>query len=147
MTTDTQTVEPGRQAADLQQLFDGKVPQQVLDSARAHLESRPLVAASSGDATLIITGGITGQLHCVVDDGPTFLGHFWGGAPATRSPGSIYTDDPERLYSQSTSFMLVATPVYVSLIFLDDSGNALGSFQGRAIGTVSGSYGGTGSWS
>lgn len=144
--TDTQTIDRSQLADDLQQQFDGKVPQQVLESARAHLESRPLVAGSSGDATLIIGGAITGQLQCVVDNGPTFLGHFWGGGPATRTPGSIYTDDAERLYSQSTSFMLAATPVYTSFIFMDDSGNALGSFQAGSISTVTGTGGGSGHW-
>lgn len=145
--TDTQTIEPSQVANDLQQSFNGKVPQQVLDSARAHLESRPLVAGSTADATLFLDGGITEQLRCVVDQGPTFLGHYWGPRAGTRTRGSIYSDDPKQLYSKTTSFVLMMTPVYVSLVFFDDGGNALGSFQGGLIPTIVGSFGGTGSWS
>ena len=145
--TDTQTMDRGQAATDFRQAFDGALPPQVLEAALAHLDSRPLIASANRSATLTIGGPIGGQVTVAVDDGPTFRGRIWGLLGGTSSRGSIYSDDLERLYSQSSSFTLVATPVYLSMIFLDDSGNALGSFQGGVIATVTGSFGGTGSWS
>lgn len=145
--TDTQSVDGGQVAADFREAFDGKLPQAVLDTALAHLASRPLIAASNTDAVLTIGGLVGTQVECAVTGGPTFRGRGWALPFIGQSRGSIYSNDLERLYSQSTSFTIVTTPVYVSMIFLDDAGNALGSFQGGTIATSAGSFGGTGSWS
>jgi hypothetical protein len=144
--SDTQT-DHGPLADDFQKQFEGKVPQAMLDAARAHLESRPLIASNDLRATLTVTGGITGQVECKVADGPDFRGHLWGLAGPAQSAGSLYTDDPERLYGNTSNFLLIASLAYISMVFYDDSGSVLGSFQGGAVTSFAGSYGGTGGWS
>ncbi|MCY1064669.1 VapA/VapB family virulence-associated protein [Nannocystis sp. RBIL2] len=66
------------------------------------------------------------------------------GPPAN---GQVYTDDLDLLYRTTRNYQYTATPVYVSVVFFDDSGGVLGVFQGAAPSIISGIGGGVGSWS
>ena len=70
------------------------------------------------------------------------IGSIGGGALL----GDIYTDDINRLFSATTAFQFAVTPVYASLVFFDDSSNALGTFQAGAVSVCIGTGGGSGSW-
>ena len=70
------------------------------------------------------------------------------GLPGSYSAtGNVYTDDLDKLFSETVSVMFVFAVVYSSLIWFDSSSNALGSFQGGGFNLLSGSGGGKGSWS
>ena len=60
--------------------------------------------------------------------------------------GDVYTNDLERLYSDTVSFEFQATPVYTSLLFFDKHSNLLGHFQAGSVSIVTGIGGGSGSW-
>jgi hypothetical protein len=78
---------------------------------------------------------------------------FNGNAGGVSSPGGgalfgdVYTDDLNRLYSNTVSFEFQGTPVYLSILFFDGNSNLLGHAQCGAVSTVLGVGGGTGSWS
>lgn len=78
---------------------------------------------------------------------------FDGNAGGISTPGGgaligdVYTDDINRLYSDTKSFEFNATPVYTSLLFFDNNSNLLGHFQAGAVSTVAGIGGGSGKWS
>lgn len=61
--------------------------------------------------------------------------------------GTVYTDDLNRLYSDTVSFQFTAVAfVYLSIIFFDGNSNALGTFQAGGVSTVNGTGGGSGKW-
>ncbi|CAI0926721.1 VapA/VapB family virulence-associated protein [Serratia proteamaculans] len=71
----------------------------------------------------------------------------FGGFPGTyMSSGDLYSDDLEKLWNNTDSFMFIFTPVYSSIIFFDSSSNSLGSFNGGNLSFAAGTGGGTGSW-
>lgn len=70
------------------------------------------------------------------------------GFPGSYSAaGNVYPDDLDKLFSETASVMFVFAVVYSSLIWFDSSHNLLGPFQGGGFSLLSGSGGGTGSWS
>lgn len=61
--------------------------------------------------------------------------------------GDLYTNDLEKLYRDTVSFEVNATPVYTSVLFFDKSSHLLGHFQAAAVSTPTGGIGGgKGSW-
>jgi hypothetical protein len=61
--------------------------------------------------------------------------------------GDVYTDDLNRLYSNTKSFEYNAAFAYTSLLFFDGNANLLGHFESGSVSTIAGVGGGSGSWS
>jgi hypothetical protein len=133
-------------AHDFAQAASGRLPADKLDAAVHAI----LAAAQKIPAT----GNLVGAIFYVkpqvtVTNGKTFNGN--GGGIFTPGGGAlfgdVYTDDLNRLYAKTVSFQITSTPVYCSIVFFDSDSNALGSFQSGGISTVTGTGGGSGSWS
>ncbi len=60
--------------------------------------------------------------------------------------GTIITSDWSRLTRDTVSFQVVATPVYVTVTFLDRNSNSLGHLHSAAVSSMTGVGGGRGSW-
>jgi hypothetical protein len=152
MTDSITDIDRNTIAGDLRELLAGHRPQEVIDSAVAHFSSASETAATTaypanGSVASLI---VYTKCQCTIKNGgKTFNGSAWGvtfpGGGALM--GDVYTDDINKLYAQTSSFTLVATPVYTTFIFTDSNGNTLGSFQAGAVSTVGGVGGGGGNWS
>lgn len=137
-------------AHDFATAYHGRMVQSQIDSA---------VAAIMGTATAypISNGSIIGGIFYVrytcdiVVNGKTYAGVGNGGGLFTPGGGAVlgdvYTDDPVRLVTNTVSFQINATPVYVNINFFDGNSNLLGHLQSGAVSTVVGTGGGTASWS
>ncbi len=150
--TDTVTeIDRDQIASDFRKLLADHLPQEAIDNAVAHLERAPQAAATTAYPANGSVASLIVYTKCqctILNGGKTFDGSAWGvtfpGGGALK--GDVYTDDINTLYAKTSSFTLVATPVYTSFIFMDDSGNTLGSFQAGSISTVGGIGGGSGHW-
>lgn len=60
--------------------------------------------------------------------------------------GDLYTDDRNKLFSETISFEVNATAVYVNVNFFDGDSNLLGSAHMASVSTVTGIGGGKGAW-
>jgi hypothetical protein len=89
------------------------------------------------------------QFQVVINGGKTFDGKAGGiSTPGGGALfGDVYTDDVNRLYSNTASFQFNATPVYVNINFFDRHSSFLGHLQSGGISTVLGTGGGSGGWS
>lgn len=89
------------------------------------------------------------KLTIDMEDGEQFNGDCGGvGTPGGNwATGHLYTDNLSRLYADTQTFELNATPVYASVMFFDGNTNFLGHFESGGVGTVLGVYGGKGTWS
>ena len=71
------------------------------------------------------------QVNITSQGGKTFNGKAGG----ISSPGGgalfgdVYTDDLDKLYSDTHSFEFQSLPVYLSILFFDKDSNLLGHFQ------------------
>lgn len=98
------------------------------------------------------TGSITSLLFYfeleVNCDGDVFKGTAYGfGTPGAGALfGDIYTNDINKLYSETESFNFVATNVYTTIIFHSRNNEVLGTLQTGAVSTVDGTGGGKGTW-
>jgi hypothetical protein len=79
----------------------------------------------------------------------SFLGHAASlAAPGANGTwGDLYTDDLFRLYQDTVSFQFNTVPVYTNVNFFDANSNYLGSYHGGGVGIVTGTGGGTGTFS
>ena len=145
--SETATVSGEQISKDVSSLLQGKVQQSAIDSSVQVLAaaSNTAYGANGSIASLIFYM----KCQCVVSGGKTFNGSAWGisfpGGGALM--GDVYTSDINALYANTVSFTLICTLVYTTFIFNDANGNALGSFQAGSISTVTGTGGGSGSWS
>ena len=146
-SSETATVSGEQISQDLSSLLQGKVHQDAINSSVQVLSSSSNTSygAKGSIASLVIWM----KCQCTVTGGKTFDGSAWGiSVPGGGALfGDVYTSDINALYANTVSFTLVCTPVYTTFIFNDVHGNALGSFQAGSISTVSGTGGGSGSWS
>jgi Rhodococcus equi virulence-associated protein len=118
---------------------------------KAHESLSKLIKAAAYPATGSVESFIFRmKFHLGVrQDGKT----FYGDASSIGTPGGgtlfgdVYTDDIERLYNDTVSFMFESTPVYLSMQFFDEDSKLLGHLQSGAVSTVAGAGGGRGSWS
>ncbi|HEX8240117.1 MAG TPA: VapA/VapB family virulence-associated protein [Allosphingosinicella sp.] len=150
--TDTHAeVDREQMASDFAETFKDKLPQETIESATAHLRSAPQAAAAN--TAYSATGSVASlviwtKCQCSIKGGKTFDGSVWGvtfpGGGALF--GDVYTDDVNALYAKTTNFVLIAAYAYTTFIFLDEHGNALGSFQAGSVSTVGGQGGGSGHW-
>ncbi len=155
--TDTVTeIDRDLVASDFRELFKDQLPPEAIENVAAHLASAPKADLAAAATTAYPANGSIASLilytkcQCVIKNGgKTFNGSTWGVAfPGGGALfGDVYTDDINKMYSKTSSFALAATPVYTSFIFMDDSGNALGSFQAGSVSIVTGTGGGSGHWS
>jgi hypothetical protein len=88
------------------------------------------------------------QVSCDVTGGKSFLGKAWGiGTPGGGALiGDVYTDDINKLYADTTDFIVTPLPVYTAIYFKDKNGSLLGHFQAGSVSTVAGTFGGSGKW-
>lgn len=146
METEKIAVSKETIANDLQTALQGTLEPAAVDKAVNQL----LTTTNSYPAT----GSVASMIFYLkfrvdVTNGKSFDGNAGG----VSSPGGgalygdIYTDDINRLYSDTVSFQFNATPVYTNLNFFDSHSNFLGSFQSGSVSTVLGTGGGKGSWS
>jgi Rhodococcus equi virulence-associated protein len=144
--SETATVSGEQISKDVSSLLQGKVQQSSIDSSVQVLASSNTAYGANGSIASLI---FYMKCQCTINGGKTFNGSAWGvsfpGGGALF--GDVYTSDINALYANTVSFTLVCTPVYTTFIFNDVNGNALGSFQAGSISTVSGTGGGSGSWS
>jgi hypothetical protein len=73
------------------------------------------------------------DLGNLVSDGGIFL-------------GDVYTDDLNRLYSDTVSFEFKNTAIYLCLIFFDRNSNNLGTFKCGAFSSAASTGVGFGTW-
>jgi Rhodococcus equi virulence-associated protein len=115
----------------------GKMQQTQIDSIVESLlsdaASYPATGSFNPTLRLTITGGETFTASAV----PFGTGQF---------SGDVLTDNLDALYANTVSFLLQATPVYISLQFFDGNQNLLGHFLGGAVSVAVGVGGGSGSW-
>jgi hypothetical protein len=143
-----QRVDTATLANDFAARMQGKMEPEQIQAAVEKLKSSANTASYSANgsvASLIFYL----KFQVTVKGGKTFNGNAGGistpGGGALM--GDVYTDDINRLYSDTCSFEFQATPVYTSLLFFDSHSNLLGHFQAGAVSIVTGVGGGSGSWS
>ena len=133
-------------AHDFHVAMNGKLDNELLHSAKNKILTTTTSYPAKGSSVSMI---FYLQFQVSVDGGKTFNGKAGGiSTPGGGALfGDIYTDDINRLYSNTVSFQFTSTPVYLSLVFFDGNSNVLGTFQSGSVSTVTGVGGGSGSWS
>ena len=91
---------------------------------------------------------IWSRVNISINGGKTFEGDGWGGGfPGGGALiGDVYTDDINRLYSDTDHFAIVAAMAYTAVYFLDSDGKQVGHYQAGSVSSVGGAFGGKGSW-
>jgi hypothetical protein len=134
-------------ASDFKQNMSEIMEPAKLDAAVAHLSSPASSFPANGSVVSLV-------LYLQVQVTITGSGNkqFNGKAAGLSFPGGgvligdVYTKDLTRMYRDTVSFQLTATPVYCSVVFFDANNNILGSFQAGAISIVTGIAAGEGRW-
>ena len=145
-----QLVSIEQQAADFAELMQGKLPQEVIDQTTGSVQESAADSHSANGS--IASVFIWMKCMCQIDGGQKFMGDSWGisfpGGGALF--GDVYLNNGnslDSLYANTKSFALTATPVYTAFYFYDGNSNLLGNFQAGSVSTVTGTGGGSGSWS
>jgi Rhodococcus equi virulence-associated protein len=145
MNQQTVTISKTQLATDFRKSMEGKVSEELIKATENGLDNTTAYAANGSIASAVIYQ----WCNCAVSNGKTFSGKSWGisfpGGGALF--GTVYTSNINNLYSQTTSFAFTGTAVYTAFYFYDDNHNLLGTFQAGSVSTVSGTGGGSGSWS
>ena len=133
-------------AKDFTAAVSGRMDQSLTAEATKSLSATTSAYPAHGSIASLI---LYEKVQVVVDNGKTFDGNAWGVATPGGGAlfGNVYTDDINALYSKTETFMIIGTPVYLTVIFFDKDHHALGSFQAGGISTVTGTGGGKGGWS
>jgi len=124
----------------------GKLEQPQISAVTTALKQQTSSYSANGSVASFI---FYLQFDVTVKGGKTFKGQAGG----VSSPGGgalfgdVYTDNLQKLYSDTHSFEFQSTPVYLSILFFDKNHKLLGHFQCGAVSTVAGIGGGKGSWS
>jgi hypothetical protein len=125
--------------------FADKLEDEKIDEAVRHLAAAETAyAANAAFASFLFYI----QVHVNITGGKSFTGNAGGFNAAGGGVvfGHVYTDDLNRLYSKTSRFWFLTTPVYVHVQFFDSDSNSLGHFEGGGITTGGGTGGGPGSW-
>ena len=147
METSKTAVNRETVANDYAQAMKGKLDDAKVAKAVAAIKADDVTgyAANGSIASLIFYVKV--QLT-ITSTGNTFNGNAGGiftpGGGALF--GTVYTSDLNALIQNTTSFQITSTPVYLSIIFWDENGNVLGTWQAGGISTVLGTGGGSGSF-
>ena len=133
-------------AHDFHVAMNGKLDNELIHSGKNQILRTTASFPAKGSSVSMI---FYLQFQVIVDNGKTFNGKAGGlSTPGGGALfGDIYTDDINRLYSNTASFQFTSTPVYLSIVFFDGNSNVLGTFQSGSVSTVTGVGGGSGSWS
>jgi hypothetical protein len=126
--------------------WEGKLDQEKIEAAARSIQATDTSYPARGSVVNRVFYSIW---KLAVDGGKTFTGEAGGeGDPADWSfVGDVYTNDINALYSNTVSFEVNLTPVYMSMLFFDGDSNLLGHFQGGAGLALMGVVAGKGSWS
>jgi hypothetical protein len=117
----------------------GKMQQNQIDSVVESL--------LSDAASYPATGSFTPTLRLTITGGKTFTATGRSAPFGTgQFSGDVFTDNLDALYTNTVSFLLQTTPVYISLQFFDSNQNLQGYFLGGGVNTATGVGGGSGSW-
>lgn len=125
-----------------------KLDQELIDEVVQSLKA----PASKYFAEAKISGYIFyGEIEIREQEAPKWIfnGQFGGavGIGAGGMGGGISTADLDRLTANTHSFWIMATPLWVAVMFFDRKSRFLGTYQAFAFSTVNGiSAGGTGKW-
>ena len=133
-------------AADFRDAMKGKLADEHIDAAvNTLLATTSRYPATGSVASLIFY--LKFQVN--ITGGKSFNGNAGGASTPGGGAlfGDVYTDDLNRLYSDTVSFEFQGTPVYLSILFFDRNSKLLGHFQAGAVSTVTGIGGGSGKWS
>jgi hypothetical protein len=149
-STQNETAQVDRETVtnDFKVALQGTLPDAHVEQQAQRLAAAATSFSANGSVVSLVFY-LQFQVSVTSPGGKTFNGKAGG----LSSPGggalfgTIYTDDINRLYSDTASFAFTATPVYLAIYFFDGNSNALGSFQAGAVSIVTGTGGGTGSWS
>jgi hypothetical protein len=126
--------------------WEGKLDQEKIEAAARSIQAADTSYPAHGSVVSRVFYSIW---KLAVDGGKTFTGEAGGeDDPADGSfVGDVYTNDINALYSNTVSFEVNLTPVYMSMLFFDGDSNLLGRFQGGAGFALMGVVAGKGSWS
>lgn len=141
-----QALDQGQMVKDFEASYGTRLPSDALASLKAAIATQTTAHPAHGSVAGIV---LYDKVQVVINNGKTFDGDAWGlgGVGGGALFGNVYTDDLDALYRNTKRFQFTGTPVYVSVIFLDGSNRALGTFQSGGVSTVVGVSGGSGSWS
>lgn len=145
MTDTPTTVDPQQVSAGFRSMFEGKLPDDKMQSGLTQIGSSVSGYSANGSIASVVIW-MKCQCQC---NGKTFDGSSWGIAfPGGGALfGTVYTSDINALFSNTETFAFTATPVYTAFYFFDGDHNLLGTFQAGSVSTVGGQGGGKGSWS
>jgi hypothetical protein len=140
-------VDPATIAQDFQSAMQGKLKDEQIAAATDVIKATATGYGANGNVASFV---FYLQFQVNINGGKSFNGKAGGlttpGGGALF--GTVYTDDLNRLYSDTVSFQFTAVAsVYLSIVFFDEHSNALGTFQAGGISTVNGIGGGSGHWS
>ena len=123
----------------------GKLPDETIDVVVRALNAATIaypVTITFEEMILYTTIRVT------IQGGKRFDGNFGAIDPGTGVggfQGTLYTDNLDRLYDSTRSFQILATPLYLALLFFD-SGNGLLAHVESAGGISIGVGAGSGEW-
>ncbi len=146
VTATKPTVSKEILAHDTLVALNGKLEPAKLDAARAAVLAPATAYPATGSVASLI---FYLKFQINISGGKSFNGNAGGASTPGGGflAGDVYTDDINRLYAKTVSFFFTATPVYTALYFYDSDSNLLGHFQGGAVSIITGTGGGSGSWS
>jgi hypothetical protein len=121
--------------------------------AAAAAEAAPAEAAPAAATSYPGHGSIASlifgfKVQVELNRGKSITG--WAGGIGTPGGGvgfgDVYTDNINTLYSKTVSFSFVSAIAYFTVIFYDNDGNILGSFQSGGVSTVVATGKGSATW-
>ncbi len=142
----TPALDPNQTASDFEAAVHGKMPADQIEAVTTAMKAATTGYAANGSIASLL---FYMKIQVGIKGGKTFNGNAGGlGFPGGGALfGTVYTNDINRLYSNTHSFQWLGTAVYFTVNFFDGSSNFLGTFQAGAVSIAIGTGGGTGSWS
>jgi len=127
--------------------LQGKLEQPTIDAILTQLKANAQAYPANG---AIVSFVLFTKVQVFLKDGSrSFTGY--GGGVATPGGGAnfgdVYTDDLNKLYAKTDGFVVITTPVYMTVLFLDKDLALLGHYQSGAVSTAVGEFSGAGHWS
>ena len=119
-----------------------------------HLSDK--VRAEIHNATIHANGSIVSAIFYLKFNIKTDKMEFNGNDGGVAIPGAAYIDGDIYftgsnteidLLNNTVSFAFVSTPVYCAVFFIDSNSSTIAHLQSGSIGLITGTGGGTGSWS
>ena len=139
--------EEGSLADGVIAALQDKVDQPKIDAILKKLQANAQAYPANG---LIISFVLFTKVQVMLKDGSkSFTGYGGGLATPGGGPnfGDVYTDDFNKLCAETDGFVVITTPVYLTVLFLDKDLSLLGHYQSGAISTAGAQFSGAGHWS